>query len=270
MALPIRHDPPIITLTTDFGQQDGYVGAMQGVILTICPTATIVPLSHQISPQEVQGAAFVLYQAFNYYPPHTVHCVVVDPGVGSKRRAIAVRTSHGIFVGPDNGLFSLVLSGENINVLEAITLTNPAYQLSEVSATFHGRDIFAPAAAHIANGVHLSHLGPPAINLVRLEYGATVYPRGQEFESQIIHIDHFGNLILNLTLPDITDPEQVSFVIKDTVIESLKYTFADVEENRLLAYVGSTQDHIEIAVRNGNAAKRLNVQTGDTVTVRFG
>lgn len=270
MALPVRHDPPIITLTTDFGQQDGYVGAMQGVILTICPSATVVPLSHQIAPQDVRGAAFVLYQAFSYYPPHTVHCVVVDPGVGSKRRAIAVRTNQGIFVGPDNGVFSLVLSGENVNVLEAITLTNPGYQLANVSATFHGRDIFAPAAAHIANRVHLSHLGPPAINLVRLDYGATVQPKGQEFDCRIIHIDHFGNLILNLTLSDITDPEQISFIIKDTEIESLNYTFADVAENQFLAYVGSTQDHLEIAVRNGNAAKRLNVQAGDTVKVRFG
>ncbi len=263
---------PIITLTTDFGQQDGYVGAMCGVILSICPTATLVTLSHDIPPQDIRAAAFVLYQAFSYYPPHTIHCVVVDPGVGSHRRAIAVRTSHGIFVGPDNGIFSLVLSAEPVNVLEAVTLTNPDYQLPAISSTFHGRDIFAPAAAHLAGGLALGKLGPRAINLVRLELTARVSPQhGQpHLEAQIIHIDHFGNLFLNLTRHDIVDPELVTFTVGSQVITSLSATFADVEEGQPLAYTGSSRDQIEIAIRNGNAAKTLGLRVGDVIKVDLG
>ncbi len=130
-----RDTPPIITLITDFGQQDGYVGAMQGVILSICPSAILMNISHTIPPQDIRAAAFVLYQAFSYYPAHTIHCVVVDPGVGSNRRAIAIRTSHGIFIGPDNGVFSLALTAEPINVIEAVTLTNADYQLPSVSGS---------------------------------------------------------------------------------------------------------------------------------------
>jgi len=268
MAAKLRRDPsPIITLTTDFGQHDGYVGAMQGVILSICPGARVVTLSHEIPPQDVHAAAFVLYQAFSYYPPYTVHCVVVDPGVGSKRRAVAVRTNQGIFVGPDNGVFSLVMKADGINIMEAVTLTNPDYQLPAVSATFHGRDIFAPTAAHIARGVALAGFGPSAINLVRLDYRTGRTGAGQPDESRIIHIDHFGNLILDISARDIEDPEQVRFEIDDQVIHSLSYTFADVPDQHLVAYVGSTQNHIEIAVRNGSAAHKLGVKLGDVVKV---
>lgn len=256
---------PIITLMTDFGQEDGYVGAMQGVILSICPTATLTTLTHDVPPQNVPAAAFVLYQAFSYYPPHTVHCVVVDPGVGSKRRAIAIRTDHGIFIGPDNGVFTLILTAADVNILEAVTLTNPAYQLPKVSATFHGRDIFAPAAAYVAGGLPLSRLGPSAINLVRLNYASKAEAKNKH--CRVIHIDHFGNLILDITAQDIENPDQVGFTIGNTVISPLSHTFADVEAGQLLAYPGSTRDHIEIAVRNGNAAKRLGVQLGDVVKI---
>lgn len=272
-----RDTPPIITLITDFGQQDGYVGAMQGVILSICPSAILMNISHTIPPQDIRAAAFVLYQAFSYYPAHTIHCVVVDPGVGSNRRAIAIRTSHGIFIGPDNGVFSLALTAEPINVIEAVTLTNADYQLPSVSATFHGRDIFAPAAAHLANGVPLSQLGPRAINLVRLDFGSKVenlkspgLPAAgkiQNRECRVIHIDRFGNLILNLTRYDIEDPEQIIFTIGNHVIKSLSSTFADAEEGELLAYTGSSRNHIEIAIRNGNAAQKLGLQVGDIVKV---
>jgi S-adenosylmethionine hydrolase len=264
MTLPLPFNtPPIITLTTDFGEKDGYVGTMRGVILGICPTAVLTNLSHDIPPQDIRTAAFVLYQAFSYYPPDTVHCVVVDPGVGSKRRAIAVRTDRGIFVCPDNGILSLVLATGNINIIEAVTLTNPTYQLPQVSATFHGRDIFAPAAAHIAAGVPLGKLGPAAINLVRLNFDL----QAQNGECQIIHVDRFGNLILNITLHDIGNPEQVAFKIGRETIHSLCRTFADVAEGELLAYVGSLKDHVEIALRNGNAALALGVKVGDTIKI---
>jgi S-adenosylmethionine hydrolase len=263
-----RKTQPIITLTTDFGQKDGYVGAMEGVILNICPTATITTLTHEIPPQNLRAGAFVLYQAFSYYPAHTVHCVVIDPGVGSKRRAIAVRTDHGVFVGPDNGVFTLILTATDVNVLEAVTLTNPNYQLPNISATFHGRDIFAPAAAHIARGVPLNRLGPSAINLVRLKDAAESEKKNGT--CRVIHIDHFGNLILDIRAQDIDEPDQVSFTIGDTMITSLSQTFADVDQGQLLAYTGSTRDHIEIAVRNGNAARALGVQLGDQIKVNVG
>lgn len=267
MTAPFRRSSatPIISLLTDFGQSDGYVGAMSGVILSICPTATLVTLSHDVAAQDVRSAAFVLYQAFGYYPAHTVHCVVVDPGVGSQRRAIAVRTSHGVFVGPDNGVFSLVLN--HTNVIEAVILSNPDYQLPQVSRTFHGRDIFAPAAAFIANGTPLHVFGPRAINLVKLEAISPRQPAKRPGESRIIHIDHFGNLILDLAAHDIPDPQQVTLTIGDRTITSLSSTFADVEEGGLLAYIGSSRDHVEIAIRNGNAAEILGVTVGNIVKV---
>jgi hypothetical protein len=250
---------PIITLTTDFGQSDGYVGAMQGVILTICPTARIINISHHIPPQNIQAGAFVLYQSYGYYPRQAVHCVVVDPGVGSQRRAVAIRTDQAIFVGPDNGLFSLVLGATH--VLEAVMLTNPRYQNSCLSHTFHGRDIFAPAAAHIAAGVPLDQFGPPVTDLVRTEFRSGL----QAGQSRVIHIDHFGNIILDVTASDIADKNEVTFTIGNTVIKSLRHAFADVEPGQLLAYVGSSRDHIEIAMRNGNAAQALDLQWGDVV-----
>jgi hypothetical protein len=255
--------PPIITLTTDFGEKDGYVGTMRGVILNICPTAILTNLSHYVPPQDIRSAAFVLYQAFDHYPPHTIHCVVVDPGVGSKRRAIAVRTNQGIFVGPDNGVFNPILSASDTRLIEAVTLTNPDYQLPNVSNTFHGRDIFAPAAAHIANGVPLNKLGPAAINLVQLDFQI----KSQDDVCRVMHVDRFGNLILDITSDDIDDPEHVTLTIGHRKIKSLSHTFADVEEGQLLAYVGSLRNHIEIAIRNGNAGQTLGVQVGDVVKV---
>ena len=264
MASQSNKHLPIITLTTDFGEKDGYVGTMRGVILNICPQAVLADLSHDIPPQDIRTAAFVLYQAFSYYPPHTIHCVVVDPGVGSKRRAIAVRTNRGIFVGPDNGVFGLVLQAGEVNVLEAVTLTNPAYHLTPISATFHGRDIFAPAAAHLAGGVLLTELGPSAINLVRLDF--ELHPQNGVY--RIIHIDRFGNLILSLTVNDIKNPDQVTFSVGTQIIRSLSRAFADVSVGQFLAYVGSSRGHIEIALRNGNAARQLGVKVGDAIRVK--
>lgn len=256
---------PIITLTTDFGLKDGYVGTMRGVILGICPEARLTDLTHEVPPQDIQTAAFILYQSFAYYPSHTIHCVVVDPGVGSKRRAVAISTDRGIFVGPDNGVFSLILGLTDLNVYEAVTLTNPAYQLENVSTTFHGRDIFAPAAAHIAAGVAPREFGPSAINLVRLE---STLPPPEPNQARVIHIDHFGNLVLNITTAQINAPEQIAFRVGRRIVRGLRETFTDVEEGQPLAYVGSSWGHIEIAIRNGNAARSLGVSVGDVINIK--
>ena len=255
---------PIITLTTDFGLTDGYVGTMRGVILSIAPEVTLVDLSHQVPAQDLWAGAFVLYQTVPFFPPEAIHVVVIDPGVGSERRALAVRTSLGIFVAPDNGVLSYVLATADLH--EAISLTNPAYQMSPVSATFHGRDIFAPAAAHLANGVPLDELGPRAINLVRLPVTeSTATPEGDLF-AHVMHIDCFGNLILDVTAVDVD--EAAILELGGHTIEGLSRTFADAARGHLLAYVGSSRDHVEIALRDGHAAREMGVNVGDQILIR--
>jgi S-adenosylmethionine hydrolase len=254
---------PIITLTTDFGLEDGYVGTMRGIILSIAPGTTLVDLSHQVPPQDVRAGAFVLYQAVPFFPRDTIHLVVVDPGVGSQRRALAVRSSQGTFVAPDNGVLSYVLASTDIH--EAFSLTNPAYQLPQVSATFHGRDIFAPAAAHLVKGVSLTELGPRAINLVRLALPEPEFTPGGDLIGHVLHIDHFGNLILDVTAGDLA--EEVTFELAGRRIEGLSRTFADVAPGGLVAYVGSTRDHVEIALRDGHAAQEIGVEVGEEVLI---
>ena len=255
---------PIITLTTDFGMADGYVGTMKGVILSIAPEATLVDLSHQVPAQNVQTAAFLIYQAVPFFPSETIHLVVVDPGVGSQRRALAVHTAQGIFVAPDNGVLSYVLASADVR--EAVSLTKPAYQLPQVSATFHGRDIFAPAAAHLANGVSLERLGPRAINLLRLPLSQPERRPNGDLVAHVMHVDQFGNLILDVTADDV-DAECV-FELGGRSIEGVSGTFADVAHGELVAYVGSSRDHVEIAVRNSDAAQELEIGIGDRVLIR--
>jgi S-adenosylmethionine hydrolase len=255
---------PIMTLTTDFGLVDGYVGTMHGVILSIAPETTIVDLSHQVPAQDVRAGAFVLYQAVLFFPPETIHVVVVDPGVGSQRRALAVRTSQGTFVAPDNGVLSYVLSEADVH--EAVSLTNPAYQLPHVSTTFHGRDVFSPAAAHLATGVPLEELGPRAISLVRLPMSRPETTPEGGLIAHVMHVDRFGNLILDATAGDV-DEENI-LELGGHKIEGLSRTFADVAAGELLAYVGSSQDHVEVAVREGNAAQALGVDVGAEVLIR--
>jgi S-adenosylmethionine hydrolase len=186
---------PIITLTTDFGVADGYVGTMKGVILGIVPDARLVDISHEITPQNVRQAAYVLYTAYPFFPLYTVHLAVVDPGVGGTRRPIALRTPVGYFVGPDNGILSYVMACEPVEAL--VELADPRYRLPHVSHTFHGRDVFAPAAAHLAAGIPIAALGPPVADPVtfpppRLEVG----PDG--ITGEVLHADRFGNVITSI------------------------------------------------------------------------
>jgi S-adenosylmethionine hydrolase len=254
---------PIITLTTDFGLADGYVGTLQGVILSIAPQATLVSLSHDVPPQNVPAGAFVLYQSVPFFPPDAIHLVVVDPGVGSARRALAVRTPHGTFVAPDNGVLSYVLAATDVE--EAVSLTQPAYRLPHVSATFHGRDVFAPAAAHLANGVPLAELGPRAINLVRLPMPQPEPTLQGDLVAHVMHVDRFGNLVLDVAAEALAG--RATFELAGRKIERLSHTFADVEPGELVAYVGSTRGHVEIGLRNGNAARELGVGVGDEVLI---
>ena len=189
--------PKIITLCTDFCSQDGYVAAMKGAILCIAPDATLVDISHDITPQGILQAAFVLHAAYPYFPPSTVHVVVVDPGVGTSRRALALRTTRGVFVAPDNGVLSAVLRDECVQA--CVALEDPAYwRTPTVSTTFHGRDIFAPVGAHLANGVPMTALGPCVQDPVCLaEVRPTRGPHGA-VTGHVIHVDTFGNLITSI------------------------------------------------------------------------
>ena len=283
----------LVTLTTDFGTADGYVGTMKGVILSIAPDARLVDISHEIAPQNVRQAAYVLYTAYPFFPPHTVHLVVVDPGVGSARRPIALRTLTGYFVGPDNGIFSYVMACEPVEAL--VELSDPRYRLAEVSHTFHGRDVFAPAAAHLAAGLSITALGPPVRDPItfpppRLE----VAPGG--VTGEVLHADHFGNVITSIgqlvwsgdelllepafqgargRMQEAWDGGQVRFkasevavVVGGREIAGVHRAYAEVEPGETLALVGS-EAHLEIAVREGSAARKLGLHPGDVVVLRL-
>jgi S-adenosylmethionine hydrolase len=259
---------------------------MKGVILGIAPDARLVDLSHEIAPQDIRQAAYVLYTAYPFFPPHTVHLVVVDPGVGSARRPIALRTPKGSFVGPDNGVFSYVMAREPVEAV--VELADPRYRLPQVSHTFHGRDVFAPAAAHLAAGVPIEALGPPVLDPV------TFPPPRLEVSSdgvtgEVLHADHFGNVITSIgklawsedelalepAFHDTTGKEQIRFkaaeatiVVAGQEISGVFRTYAEVEPGAVLALVGS-EGYLEIAVREGSGSQKLGLRTGDTVELRL-
>jgi S-adenosylmethionine hydrolase len=258
----------IITLTTDFGLADGYVGTMKGVILGIDPTVTIVDISHNIPPQDVQEAAYTLYAATPYFPQDTIHVVVVDPGVGSERRAIGLRTPQAAFVAPDNGVLSYVVAGEKVE--EIVHLTDPSYHLSPVSRTFHGRDIFAPVAAHLARGIPLVELGQPLEEITTFPLPRPHVRSDRTVVGQVIHVDRFGNLITSITSKDLVDhsPLGESVVkIKGQSIRGIVNTYAEVMPGKLLALIGS-EGHLEISVSGGSASQTLKAKVGDEVLLK--
>jgi S-adenosylmethionine hydrolase len=279
---------PVITLLTDFGEADAFVGIMKGVILDIAPNAQLVDLSHLIAPQDVKHAAYILMTATPFFPEGTVHLVVVDPGVGSARRPIGVQTSKAYYIAPDNGVLSYVLGQEeNYRVVE---LADPRYRLPDPSSTFHGRDIFSPAAAHLAAGVPLDELGPEVENPVLLERPRFIIS-ADLVEAEVLNIDHFGNLRTSILLLDWVDEETLElntlFAIQpenepakrfkastvlievgELKIDGISTTFSDVQLGLPLAYVGS-EGGLEIAINQGNAARKYNVKQGDIVTVSF-
>ena len=263
---------PVITLTTDFGQTDGYVGAMKGAILGICPQVMLVDVSHEIRPQAVRQAAYILGKTMPYFPPNAVHLVVVDPGVGSARRPIAVQTARCIYVAPDNGVLSWVLAQDPAHL--AVHLTEAGYRLPRVSATFHGRDIFAPAAAHLACGTDPREMGEviPSTGLVSLPALQPELQADGSWQGEILNVDHFGNLVTSFQLPaagaqSVALDSEFWIMVGKEQIGDLSRTFADVKAGKLAAYVGS-DGYLEIAVRNGNASARLNMDAGDPVWVK--
>jgi S-adenosyl-L-methionine hydrolase (adenosine-forming) len=257
----------VISLTTDFGQLNGFVGVMKGVIWGIAPEAKIADITHDIPPQDVRLGAYALWRAVPFFPPGSVHIAVVDPGVGTHRRPIGLRIGEQYFIVPDNGLITPILEdGENADQpIEVVHLNNPDYWLPEVSNTFHGRDIFAPTGAHLARGVSLNVLGDPITDPVRLPFSRPK-KTDQGWEAHITIIDVFGNLTTDLPASAISDAKAVTFELRGHVIDGLVRSYGHRETGELIALVDS-ENYIEISVVNGNAAETIGVQIGDTVEV---
>ncbi len=241
---------PLIALLTDFGTRDGYVAAMKAVIKTICPQASIIDISHDIAPQQVAEARFVLWSTYRYFPVGTVFVCVVDPGVGTERKIFAVKTGQQIFLVPDNGLLDMVLAETEIEA--AYTVANPHLFLPQISSTFHGRDIFSPVAAHLLNETPLAEIGP-AVSLKQPAPFIRPILRKGSHEGTVIYIDRFGNLVTSFRMNIM--PE-AAIVIGEAQLP-LKKTYADVKVGEALALTGS-HGLIEIAVRNGNAQKMFD------------
>lgn len=259
--------PRHIALLSDFGSEDVYVGVMKGVIAGIAPAAVLIDVSHKLPPQNVRAAAVNLLFSYRYFPMGTVFCCVVDPGVGSERKALAVELEgeggEFIVVCPDNGLLTPLLP----LVRRAVLLSETRYRLSPVSATFHGRDIFAPAAAHLAAGVALGDLGPLCTpdELQRLEWPA---PRRLDdgWMARVIHVDRFGNLISDLPA-SVLEGGNWQVGVAGCSIDGVSRTFADVDAHTPVAYIGSS-GFLELAVRNGNAAAVWGTGVGDIIEVK--
>lgn len=252
---------PLIAILTDFGAADGYTGVMKGVILGIAPGASLVDLTHEIPPQDVRAAAWVLHTAWHYFPQESIFLCVVDPGVGSERHPIALQAGGRTFVGPDNGLFSYVLAAlTNPTDARAVLLENPRYFPAERSATFHGRDIFAPAAAWLAAGVALNDLGPtrPVESLVRLVLPQPTW-RGDTLVAHRVHTDHFGNILTDITgdlAQAVFAAPIVTLTLGGHAITARARTFAEGPTDALFLFRDSS-GNVAIARRNGSALAAL-------------
>jgi S-adenosylmethionine hydrolase len=258
--------PPLITLTTDFGLRDPFVGIMKGVILSICPTARLVDLTHDLAPHDVLAGCLALGAATPFFPHGTVHLAVVDPGVGGPRRAIAFRAGGHYLVGPDNGLFTLALQRSGWT---AVSLTAREYRLASLSQTFHGRDVFAPAAAYLAAGVPLERLGPAVTDAVRLTLPGSRL-EGDALVGEVLDVDRFGNLITSIEairLPEVpgTGPPLAEVGGRPTRPLVDSYSAADEDVPALI--VGST-GRLEVFVRSASARLLLGVERGAPVRVR--
>ncbi len=264
---------PILSLMTDFGIKDGNVGVMKGVIWSICPEAQIADLSHMVGPQNIPEAALILKRSVPYFPKGSVHVVVVDPGVGTARRPMAARIGDAYYVGPDNGTITMLLdrAAAEHKSSEFVELEDPKYRLSVVSHVFHGRDIFAPAAGHLAAGVPLSAFGRSFTDPVRLDLPKPVRS-AQGLRGEVIHIDHFGNVASNIYADDLagalSNKEKVRVRLDGAEVKGLVDTFGERPVGELVALLGSTGNLI-VSVVNGSAAQKLSAKVGDPFEALF-
>jgi S-adenosylmethionine hydrolase len=259
---------PVITLSTDFGWDDPYVGIMKGVILGINPRVTLVDITHGLSPHRLLEAAFKLATAADYFPKGTIHLAVVDPGVGGVRRPIVIKTKKQSWVGPDNGIFTRILQAHPES--RVFHLTNPDYFLKPVSHTFHGRDIFAPAAAHLSCGISLAALGIPIPDPVILDLPEPVFKNNSLF-GRVLYADRFGNLITNLSREVVNHYSQrreITVRIGSRIIQGVRDRYGQERSGRLLALFGSS-GYLEIACNLGSAAEMVGYVPGKVLGVRI-
>jgi hypothetical protein len=275
MGASIREEKrvPVISLLTDFGIKDGTVGVVKGVIWNICPSAQISDLSHMIQPQNIHEAAYILARSAPYFPKGSVHLVVVDPGVGTKRRPMAAKIGDWFYVGPDNGTISGWLERAESSrwPVESVELNRIKYWLPAVSFTFHGRDIFSPVAAHLANGVPLHEFGDPFTDPVRFKL-----PEPEKMDNgwrgEVVHIDHFGNIASNIRTDHLGSALEnkgaINVRLDGTVIQGMVNTFGDRDAGELIALMSST-GNLGISVVNGSAAANLRARIGDEILVEY-
>ena len=266
----MNNSPRIITLTTDFGISDAYVGVMKGVILGVNPNVQVVDITHTVPPQDIYEAAFLIHTAYRYFPKGTIHIIVVDPGVGSSRRAIVCQTDRASFVCPDNGILTYLLQ-ETKNEVEqsgnVVAIENRDYFLPEVSNTFHGRDIFAPVAAHLSLGVRLVDIGRPVRNLVRLPI-PRLEASDDKLTGKIVKIDNFGNAITNISKRALAgDAAAYEIMVEGTRLTRINQAYAESEIGTPLAIIGSS-GMLEIAVNGGSAERILGLKRGKTVVIQ--
>jgi len=258
-----RPKPSVITLTSDFGLSDGYVASMKGVLLGLCPGAELVDISHEVPPHEILPTALILEATVPYFPPETVHLVVVDPGVGSRRRALALSAAGHFFVGPDNGLFTPFLQED---VLAGVVAIEEArFRLRAFSSTFHGRDLFAPAAAALARGTAYANLGPEVTDPVKFPWPQAEL-KGEELVGAVLHVDYFGNCVTSVKENDLPPWEAWYVRCGGVDFGPLKRHYAEVVSGAPLALINS-MGRLELAIAQGNAAVALGIKTGDDVTV---
>lgn len=258
---------PLITLMTDFGQRDSYVGQLHGAIRSVFPHATIVDLTHEIPPQDIFAASVTLADAVEAFPEETIHVVVVDPGVGSSRLPIAAEFGRWRFVGPNNGLLSA--AADRWPVTRAVVLDRPRFWRPQVSTTFHGRDLFGPVAGHWAAGTPIASLGTSLerSKLVVLPL-PTVAVDGEWLVGSVVQVDRFGNLITNLTEHEFPELKQVTSIqLAGATIGAVVECYATQSSGQMLALIGSS-GRLEVAVANGNAARHLGVGIGAVVRCR--
>jgi len=257
----------IITLTTDFGLKDPYVAEMKAVILSICPEAIIIDVSHDIEKFNIRVAAYFLDSVAAYFPKETIHIAVVDPSVGTERRALLIQTEQGFFVGPDNGV--LVLAAQKQGIKGVREITNPTLMLPAVSNTFHGRDVFAPAAAHLANGVPLTSFGPETNRTVKPGFAEVTFEKGV-LAGEILHVDGFGNIVTNIDQKSLKSLNARGWVEvafgRQKIKAKISKTYSQAKRHEPLVLLGS-QGYVEIAVNQGNAAEKFRAIPSDKISL---
>jgi hypothetical protein len=259
---------PILTLTSDFGLSDHYVAAMKGVILGICPPARIVDISHGVSPFEIAEGAYLIAQAYPCFPRKTVHVVVVDPGVGTARRPMLLEAAGQYFVGPDNGVLSMIYSREKHKVR---LISNDRYFRQPVSRTFHGRDIFAPVAAHLAAGVPPSRMGKLILDYLRPSFEKPQRTGKRTWTGRILRIDRFGNIITNFQVSDFPDLDRKNFSLEigPRQVGVMAHNYAECGAGELFVIAGSS-GYLEISVSQGSAARAIGCETGAPAELTIG